>query len=190
MLDQSNLNIEEAPAVVNTKYSQLGHRTFWIFFSEGATPAMIIGIVAIMSGMFMEYEAMRFLFALSTGFFFFVLIGAALISYLRYTRYEYLLDRDAMRIKRGVLNKEEIAIPYRMIQHVEINRPLHYQFLGVSHITILTTADNDDAHDDHRHKKEGVIPAIDKALASHLQTELLSRANIQKFASVEVYKSH
>lgn len=172
----------QAEAIVREatlKYEHLGMKTFWIFFSEGATPAIIIGLVAVFTSFFTQYEPMKFLFTLSSGFFLFILIGTALVSYLRYSRYEYLLDIDALRIKRGVLHKEEIAIPYRQIQHVEIDRPLLYQLTGVSKLTILTAADNDD---NLAHQKEGVIPAIDKKLATALQSTLLSKANIQKIA--------
>ncbi len=69
-----------------------------------------------------------------------------------------------MKIKRGILNKEEVAIPYRQIQDVDIRRDISFQMLGLSRIVILTAGheDNEKPGDDDT---EGILPALDKDLA-------------------------
>lgn len=100
------------------------------------------------------------------------------ITWLIYINYKFFLGDNALKIKRGILNKEEIAIPYRQIQDVDITRDLGFQMMGLSRIVILTAGHDDDKPGDDR--TEGVLPAVDKDLAGWLQSELLKRANVQK----------
>ena len=105
-----------------------------------------------------------------------------LISWIEYSGFGYELGADAFRVKRGVFHKEEIAIPYRQIQNVDIERTLLYQMSGTSRLIILTAGheDADAAANGSKAESEGIIPVMDKHLATTLQTELLTRANIQK----------
>ena len=108
---------------------------------------------------------------------------AFLISWLIYTNYKFALGDNSLKIKRGILSKEEIAIPYRQIQDVDIDRDLSFQMLGLSRISILTAGHEDKPAEDEpagSAESEGVLPALDKDLAEWLQTELLKRANVQK----------
>ncbi len=89
------------------------------------------------------------------------------------------MAEDSFKIKRGVMSKTENAIPYRQIQNVDIERSFTFQMLGLSRLIILT-AGHEDENDKEGDEAEGVIPAIDQALAVWLQTELLKRADIQK----------
>jgi len=96
-----------------------------------------------------------------------------------YSRYKFCLGDDSLKIKRGILYKEEVAIPYRQIQDVDIKRDLSFQMLGLSRIVIITAGHEEDEKpgDDDT---EGILPALDKDLAEWLQAELLRRANVQK----------
>ena len=49
-----------------------------------------------------------------------------------------MLDTDALKIKRGILSKEEIAIPYRQIQDVDIEQSISDRMWGVARLAILT----------------------------------------------------
>jgi putative membrane protein len=102
-----------------------------------------------------------------------------LIAWLIYKNYKYCLGDDSLKIKRGILNKEEVAIPYRQIQDVDLRRDLTFQMIGLSQIVILTAGHDEDEKpgDDDT---EGILPALDKDLAEWLQAELLKRANVQK----------
>jgi uncharacterized membrane protein YdbT with pleckstrin-like domain len=104
------------------------------------------------------------------------------IAWLTYVTYQFALTEDALRIKRGILNKEEIAIPYRQIQDVDINRSLNFQMMGLSRIVILTAGHEEDPKAPDFGEAEGVLPALDKDLAEWFQGELLRRANVQKVA--------
>ena len=100
-----------------------------------------------------------------------------IVSWLIYENYKFALGEDALKIKRGVFTREEIAIPYRQIQDVDIEQDFYYRIIGVSRLVILTAG-----HEDEKTAKdetEGVLPAIDSALAERLQSQLLTRANVQ-----------
>lgn len=92
------------------------------------------------------------------------------------------MAEDSFKIKRGVLDKIETAIPYRQIQNVDVERSFAFQMLGLSRLIILTAG-----HEDEKaagDEAEGVIPAIEQKTAEWLQTELLKRADIQKTIQV------
>ncbi len=80
---------------------------------------------------------------------------------------------------RGILTKEEIGIPYRQIQNVDIEMGPIEQALGLSRLIILT-AGHEDKPDINKEESEGVLPAIDKRLAYQIREELLNKANIER----------
>jgi len=102
------------------------------------------------------------------------------IAWLIYVNYRFCLGEDSLKIRRGILNKEEIAIPYRQIQDVDIDRDLSFRMIGVSRIVILTAGHEDEKPSVESGESEGVLPALDKDLAEWMQSELLKRANVQK----------
>jgi len=113
------------------------------------------------------------------GLFAVVLAITLFIAWLVYSTYKFCLGDDSLKIKRGILNKEEVAIPYRQIQDVDLKRDLSFQMMGLSRIVIITAGHEEDEKpgDDDT---EGILPALDKDLAEWMQAELLKRANVQK----------
>jgi putative membrane protein len=112
------------------------------------------------------------------GAFLIVLAVILLITWLIYRNYKFSLGDDALKIKQGVINKTETAIPYRQIQNVDIERDLSIQMFGLSRIVILTAGEEETKPG--QDESEGILPALDKDLAEWLQAELLKRANVQK----------
>jgi uncharacterized membrane protein YdbT with pleckstrin-like domain len=108
-----------------------------------------------------------------------VFLIALLVTWLNYKNLKFFLGEDSLKIKRGILNKEEVAIPYRQIQDVDIERNISYRMFGVSRLVILT-AGNEEEKKPGQDESEGILPALDKDLAEWLQSELLKRANVQK----------
>ena len=181
-----------APAqntVIKSGYQKLGRKTFVVFFLDRIQVPMIFLLIAI--GLFIvgpqpfiakapvpnlaNYLTLAAWGALAV--FVLALAIALLVSWIVYASYTFMLDDDSLRIKRGVFTKEEVAMPYRQIQDVDIERDLTYQMLGMSRLVILTAGHEDtDAHDE----SEGIFPAIDKDAAEQLQQELLKRTNVEK----------
>ena len=178
------------PGVPEEVYHTMGKKTFWIFFLERAHAAFILLILTIALfviaqqsflastpvGNLTNYTVMAawiclalFLAALAITF---------LVAWLIYVNFKYCLGDDSLKIKRGILNKEEVAIPYRQIQDVDIKRDISFQMLGLSRIVILTAGHDDDKPGSD--ESEGILPALDRDLAEWMQAELLKRANVQK----------
>ena len=178
------------PGIPEEVYHTMGKKTFWIFFAERANTAFIFLLIAIVLfaiagqpflvatpiGTLSGYAMMGAWIALSL----FILVSAVtfLIAWLIYKNYKYCLGEDSLKIKRGILDKKEVAIPYRQIQDVDIDRDLTFQMIGLSRIVILTAGHDDAKPEDDA--SEGQLPALDKDLAEWLQAQLLSRANVQK----------
>jgi uncharacterized membrane protein YdbT with pleckstrin-like domain len=178
-------------------YRRLGPKTFMIFLLQRATGlfillAMSIVFFSIQSASFLAQVpfpnlplyinlagwACLLLFAI-------FLIIAVLVSWLVYVNYKFALGDNSLKIKRGVFDQEEVAIPYRQIQDVDLVRPLIFRFLGVSQIVILTAGHEDlqkTSGDEGRERgqSEGVLPILDKDLAEWMQAQLLDHANVQK----------
>jgi uncharacterized membrane protein YdbT with pleckstrin-like domain len=185
----------------NYTYQKLGGKTLTIFVLQriGAPFVLLlvsIGLFAIQGESFVtqipipnfaKYINLAAWACLVLFAIFFLL--AFLIAWFIYTNYKFALGDNSLKIKRGILNKEEIAIPYRQIQDVDIDRDLSFQMMGLSRLVILTAGHEDtpDSGDDPAEKgqSEGYLPALDKDLAEWLQTELLKRANVQKVVEMK-----
>jgi putative membrane protein len=179
------------PGVPEEVYHTLGKKTFWIFLLERAHAAFILLLLTI--ALFIlgqqsflattpitnlpSYTMMAAWICLALFVFFFLV--TLLIAWLIYKNYKFCLGDDSLKIKRGILNKEEVAIPYRQIQDVDIRRDLSFQMIGLSRIVIITAGHDEDEKPGDE-DTEGILPALDKDLAEWLQAELLKRANVQK----------
>jgi uncharacterized membrane protein YdbT with pleckstrin-like domain len=179
------------PGVPEEVYHTMGKKTFWIFLLERAHAAFILLLLTIVLFVFGQQAFLATtpignltgytMMVAWIGLALFVVVFAItfLVAWLIYKNYKFCLGDDSLKIKRGVLNKEEVAIPYRQIQDVDIRRDLSFQMIGLSRIVILTAGHDDDEKpgDDDT---EGILPALDKDLAEWMQAELLKRANVQK----------
>lgn len=178
------------------QYQTLGNKVFWLFFLQMCPVAFMFLLVSIISFIlsFQPFLAnfpigntqkdallvSLILFSIS------IVIFASSFVYARmiYKNYVFLVADDSFKIRRGVINKIENAIPYRQIQNVDIERGFLFQMLGLSRLIILT-AGHEDENVKGTDEAEGVISAIDQHLAEWLQAELLKRANIQKTVEID-----
>lgn len=173
----------------SANYQKLGRKTLFLFISQQIAPSIIIfvGAVALfamkVAGVFdnSPFAAWSVSVVIGAWILFLLVLGISLAaSYLSYQGYEFMLDDDALKIRRGILNKEEIAIPYRQIQDVDIDQSFSDRMWGVARVAILTAGHEGEKGDERRDESEGVFPAINRALAESLQTELLKRADVEK----------
>jgi uncharacterized membrane protein YdbT with pleckstrin-like domain len=181
------------PGLPQEIYHTLGRKTLTIFVLQRIQTSLILLVLAIVlfgiqgqaflvqtpAGDLTPYVSLAALAVL--GLFIVSFLIGFFAAWLIYTNYKFSLGEDSLKIKRGILNKEEIAIPYRQIQDVDITRDLSFLMLGLSRIVILTAGHEDQDPENQQHgQSEGFLPALDKDLAEWLQSELLKRANIQK----------
>lgn len=178
------------PGVPEEIYHTLGKKTYWIFLMQQIGASVVLLILSVLlytlqaqpflSGKQFSFVAPYVGMAANICLVLFLLIFAftLFVVWITYRNYKYCLGDNSLKIKRGVFSKEEVAIPYRQIQDVDIKRDLSFQMMGLSRIIILTAGHEDEAPGDS--ESEGILPAIDKDLAEWLQAELLKRANVQK----------
>jgi uncharacterized membrane protein YdbT with pleckstrin-like domain len=181
--------MEPTPSVPSfSNYQKLGKRTLWLMLSEQMVPSVIIFIAAILlsiaqgSGVFSNAHFAAWSFYIVLGawvLFVLAFVITFFIAYLTYANYLFALEDNALKIKRGILAKEEIAIPYRQIQNVDIEQSFFDRVWGVARLAILT-AGHEEIKEGKDDASEGVLPAIDRDLAGSLQTELLKRADVEK----------
>jgi uncharacterized membrane protein YdbT with pleckstrin-like domain len=162
-------------------FQRLGTRTFWIFLLDRARIAFLVLVLTIASNVWLGAGKITQILWLV---WLLVSVVTVFVAWLIYSRYGYILDTDAFKMKRGVFGKEVVAIPYRQIQDVDIERTLFYRMMGVSKLAILTAGHSDDS-EDGKSDSEAEIPLLDKNLAASLQQELLTKANVQKVVEVK-----
>jgi uncharacterized membrane protein YdbT with pleckstrin-like domain len=182
------------PGVPDDVYHTLGKKTFAIFLFQRIGPSFVLLLISIA---LFALQGQSFLGQISIpnisyyvhlgalaalGLFVLFFLIAFLISWLIYSNYKFSLGDNSLKIKRGIFEKEEVAIPYRQIQDVDIDRDLSFQMLGLSRIVILTAGHEDSPSDPEsaRGESEGILPALDRDLAEWLQAELLKRTDIQR----------
>lgn len=173
-------------------YQNLGPKTFIVFILKRSLIPFVFIILIILIFIIKNMAVSIGPFELETFFNTATLIGficlglsiplAYLIAHLEYTRFKVMIGIDTFNITKGVLTKEEISLPYRRIESVDIKQPFMYQILGVSRLTIETVIDREEEGDKKMDDSDEVLPAIDKKLALEIQAELTRRANIQKFS--------
>jgi uncharacterized membrane protein YdbT with pleckstrin-like domain len=93
-----------------------------------------------------------------------------------------MLDDSSLKIIKGVLNKEEIRLPYRRIQSVEIKQQLFHRLMGVSRLVISTTNDIDSPNNTEAQNEsdDEVISVIDYDLAQAIADKLTNRVEIER----------
>lgn len=114
----------------------------------------------------------------------------AFIAWWQYKNYKFQITDDSFRVMHGILTKEEVAIPYRRIESINLKQTLLYQIFGVSHLTIEIVSDDEAEVQSKANSDDEVLPAIDRHLALNIQQELTKRSNIQKMHMHQSYQTH
>ena len=111
----------------------------------------------------------------------FLYAGATVLSaWYDYVYHQFKLDEYALVIRSGVMNRREIAIPYRQIQDVDMNTNYLEDIFGVSELFILTSASEDRGVNGKKEESSAVFPLINHMYAVELQRELMKRASVQQ----------
>ena len=175
--------------LIASGYQKLGRKTLFLLISEQIAPSILIFIAAIAItvvqalGIFSKIPLLAhwsIFLVLGVWILFVLMVSITLfVTYLNYANFEFFLDADALKIRQGILSKSETAIPYRQIQNVDIEQDLSDRLWGVARLAILT-AGHEEAKEGDEDSSEGILPAIDRDLAESLQTELLTRADVEK----------
>ncbi len=176
-------------------YQRLGIRAYWMIFfrkSQYIFGPVLLAVLILVGSNYVPISAamvaplnqLLVLLILISGATF---VGSFLVSAFQYMAFSFMLDEHALKIRTGILNIQNAAIPYRQMQNVDIERGILYRLLGVSKIVILTAGTEDvDTHVE----SEGLIPVLDKDLAAQVQEELLHRSDVEKTVVVPDTEQH
>lgn len=162
---------------------RLGAKTFWLFVLSKSGLSFILLLIIVTLGFFGGYLSSNWaniINYLTGGALFLFMISLILnffLSWLTYINYTFSLDDNGFKMRHGILNKEETAIPYRQIQSVDIRQDLLGQIVGYSRLVILTAGHDEK---DREGEAEAEFPPLDSALAKNLQSELLKRSETQR----------
>ena len=107
-----------------------------------------------------------------------IFAGIFSVAYGAYVRYSITLGTDNIKITRGLINEEEIGIPYRRIKDARIERDVADQLLGTSDVIINMSGMDEGGSGSG--ESVIVLPAIDKDIASHIQDEIVKRAEVEE----------
>ena len=106
-----------------------------------------------------------------------VFILGFVITWLTYVCYTLTLEEYALKIRRGIINIEEVSIPYRQIQNVDVSRPLVYRLFGVSRLQIISAGTEEVGV--NKAEIEGLLDPIDKTFAEEIREDLQERIGVQ-----------
>lgn len=172
--------------IENGKYYEVGRRGLLYLILDYNRVSIVILVIsllvtiagAVTPGNFGTLVALGgvFLFVVS----FLWIIIASVIAKLEYVTTKIMLDDVSLRVVRGILSKEEDAIPFRRIQTVDIKQDILQRVLSVAHLVIATTTDLDTPGMTVSEKDEEVVPIMEYDLASALAEALTSRAEVER----------
>ncbi len=107
----------------------------------------------------------------------------ALIALLKYRFFTFTVEEFDLRLKKGIFNIEEITIPYRQMQNVDVVRSLLYRIFGISKLIIMSAGHDEDPTDEAT--TSTVFNPIDRNLAEEIRTLLERRIGIQIIEHIE-----
>jgi len=170
---------------------RLGSRTLFFFIIQRAIAGIIILVMALimaeLKGILLGSDVIAsfaliinwvILFLLSIGLL--TLVLSVIIARLQYGISTIMIDDASLHIIQGILSKEELAIPYRRIQSVEIKQSFLYRLLGVAHMAIATTTSLEQPSQIKSESNEEVIPTIDYQLALAIEKILTGQAEVER----------
>lgn len=182
--------------IKNGEYYDFGKKTFLFFASRRIVATVILVIVVLLLEIIRPLVVSNFKpasdFNIDTIFspvmdamIIITIISAVfgfILARIEYKVSKIMLDESSLKIIKGVLNKEEIRLPYRRIQSVEIKQRLLHRLLGVSRLVISTTNDTDSPNNTEAQNEsdDEVIPIIDYDLAQAIADTLTNRVEVER----------
>jgi membrane protein YdbS with pleckstrin-like domain len=182
--------------IQNGQYYSLGSKVFWLFVLQRSGLTIFLLFIDLLlivansffsggnSGMSGDVGISPILSA-SIGIIFLVAVLAEIIGFiiarLEYNASKIMLDAYSLKITRGIFSKEEVEIPYRRIQSVEIKQSLTDRMFGVGRLVIASTSDLDQPEGSSQNKSDDeIIPVMNFGLAQSVADALTDRAQVER----------
>lgn len=169
------------------KYYQLGGKTlsfFMIQYTASSFIFLVIGLGLLFSqNYFIDPNFLTMTNYIAWGCFIlwaaWLAVGA-FIATMKYKTCSIMLDESSLHLVRGILSREEVAIPYRRIQSVDIKQSFSSRFFGVAHVLVATTTDLDQPNQTGNENNDEIVSMMDYPFAMLVQKELTGRAEVEK----------
>jgi len=169
-------------------------------FLKGVAPGLVLMILVVVLSFFKETIAQNLITNLSLMseaipslgniissfipllipalFFLAVILGCLgiIINILQYKFFVFTIEEFGLRLKKGVLNIEEIVIPYRQMQNIDVTRPLIYRLFGISRLVIFSAGHEQVGEPE---QTDTVFDPIDCELAQKIRELLGRRIGVQ-----------
>lgn len=153
---------------------KLHPKAVWLFFWH----FLLIGLFAFIAVLFFFFPALLYefvgvpwgwlvlIFLLGVGFY---VVFCYVWAKLTYQFWRYQLEKDVIKIEKGVIWKKYVSIPYERIQNVDIYRGVFARILGLSELHIQTAGHSGQTW------AEGKLPGLDIQVAERLRDELIKK---------------
>ena len=103
-------------------------------------------------------------------------IIAVSIAWLEYSISKIMLDGYSLKIVRGIMNREEIEIPYRHIQSVRIEQSPLNQLFNVGELVVGITTDVGAQGKNN----DQIVPLLNHNLAEMVAQAITDRAQVER----------
>lgn len=184
---------------------KLGRKAYWLLMwknsTSGLTCLLITFLVLILrsfivsnilkivdsigfsvkAGMITSYidGAILILFVISL----FVCLINILVARLTYVNHTFTMEEFDLRIKQGIVNIEELSIPYRSMQDINIERNVLHQFTGTARVVIDSAGHEEQ---DSHNETDIILDPIDHELAEEIRVTLQRKIGVQVIQTEDV----
>jgi uncharacterized membrane protein YdbT with pleckstrin-like domain len=111
------------------------------------------------------------------------IVVALVLAYGWYYSFRYKIEDNDISFENGLIDIQEISVPFRQIQNVDIEQSVLYRIFSLANLVILTAGHEDPMHG-KKNESEILMQALNVQEARRLQQYLLDRANVQKVVTV------
>ncbi len=108
------------------------------------------------------------------------IVFAIISSYITHISNSYELTDTAIKLRKGWISKNEISIPYKGIETVNIDQSVLFRILGLSRLVVFSSGD-----DEKGENADQIFPIIDNSIAQYLRQILLEKSNVQETREIK-----
>ncbi len=107
-------------------------------------------------------------------------------SIIKYFGTTYTITDYSIRLRHGLIARNEISIPYKSIEDVDLDQSILFRFLGLCHLIILSAGTDDevDKTDGTGVRSSQIFHMIDSDIAIKLREFLLKKSSVQETQEV------
>jgi uncharacterized membrane protein YdbT with pleckstrin-like domain len=166
------------------EYKRLGHKTFLLFFLRRTALLFLIALLeaAILffySSVPTEYTYIANIVILALlGLFILIALLALLLAWMQYTHYKIFISADNIKINRGLIDEEELGLPFRRIKEANLERSLMDQLFGVSNVVLMVLGEEEG--DSLSKESKIILDSLDNKIATRIQEILLNKSEVEE----------